>query len=291
MRCVPCLVLALLLAGCQADGPDAADGSETAPGLGALAGVVVDAAVMPIEGATVEASRPTTEPLQAGTDAGGQFRFQDLEPGLYGLTIRAPGYIDVVTTATVVADVADPENVKVTMQEERSTQPYVRLIYWEGILGCGTSGSNLCSAPEQATGQDIIPEDSARLFYDEVVDERRVPEYIQAEVLWDPNIAAFDHLNLLLGSSTPPSWEQFEYERRYDTFIGSSPIVGHLNKTILEEDQIGVERGLVLELYGGGYDPDNAGAAVDQEFEAFIHLFYYSTPPEGWQFSSSGPPP
>jgi hypothetical protein len=30
---------------------------------------------------------------------------------------------------------------------------------------------------------------------------------------------------------------------------------------------------------------------VEQEFEAFVHIFYNLLPPEGWRFSEHGAPP
>jgi protocatechuate 3,4-dioxygenase beta subunit len=81
----------------SADAPDAdsnqLDNAQQAPaeapGTPFIAGRVVDSTGQPIEGATVD----TTDGARAMTDAAGEFRLEELEPGAYRLDARADDFV------------------------------------------------------------------------------------------------------------------------------------------------------------------------------------------------------
>jgi hypothetical protein len=98
--------LVVLVAGCGSPAPDGAPGLgpdvtlDEDSALGVIAGVVVDQAIRPVAGATVElegTGRNTT------TDAGGSFLLRDVEPGTHFLTASGGGISDVQTSVEVRA--------------------------------------------------------------------------------------------------------------------------------------------------------------------------------------------
>src|SRR5476649_830337 len=62
--------------------------------LAGLAGVVRDAAGMPVAGATVEAASPALieRVRSVTTDGSGQYKITDLPVGVYSITAKAPGF-------------------------------------------------------------------------------------------------------------------------------------------------------------------------------------------------------
>lgn len=68
--------------------------------LSGLAGVVKDAAGAPVAGVSVEAASPVLiEKVRVVvTDTQGRYRFTDLEPGVYSVTVKAPGFATLTQT-------------------------------------------------------------------------------------------------------------------------------------------------------------------------------------------------
>src|SRR3954469_12309851 len=68
--------------------------------LSGLSGVVRDAAGMPAAGATVEAASPALieRVRSVVTDGSGQYKITDLQPGIYAVTVRAPGFSTLTQT-------------------------------------------------------------------------------------------------------------------------------------------------------------------------------------------------
>ena len=108
--------------------------------LSGLSGVVKDAAGMPVAGATVEAASPALieRVRSVVTDGSGQYKITDLQPGVYAVTVKAPGFSTLTQTGvelpaafvgTVNADLkpGNPNEVvtvtaTVTLVDTRSTQ-------------------------------------------------------------------------------------------------------------------------------------------------------------------------
>jgi hypothetical protein len=125
---VVALLLAALLAGCSGE---AGEPPEAGPGQGTLRGVVVTAAIVPIAGATV-----TAEPggLEATTDESGEFTLGPLEPGAYGLQVRAQGYAPQRLAAQVVE--GEGELLHVVLAAVASDVPYSELLHYEAFIEC-----------------------------------------------------------------------------------------------------------------------------------------------------------
>ena len=130
-----CTLAALLLAGCGGSpgqppaevGPDVfvAEGSS----YGAIAGVVVDLAIRPLAGATV-ALMGSDQTRTA--DEGGQFAFEDLEPGSYFLNISAPRHGGVQTSVEVVA--GEVSRVKAQLEPFLGVEPFHQTFHYQGYI-------------------------------------------------------------------------------------------------------------------------------------------------------------
>lgn len=108
MRRVALAALVLVLAsGCQDDGgSDVGSGGE-GPGAGGgeVRGVVVDAAIVPLENASIRLE-PGTRETATGPD--GLFSFAGVAPGSYALTAAREGYQAASVTVPVIARVVGP---------------------------------------------------------------------------------------------------------------------------------------------------------------------------------------
>jgi hypothetical protein len=126
---VVALVAAALLAGCSGGEGEAA--APVGPGQATLRGVVVTAAIVPIEGASV-----TVEPggLNATTDAAGEFEVGPLDAGAYSLAVRAEGYA--AERLAVEASPGNDDLVNVVLEAVSTGVPYSELLHFEAFIEC-----------------------------------------------------------------------------------------------------------------------------------------------------------
>src|ERR1041385_3311885 len=168
---IACVVVLVVLSGC-ASAPAHRSSSATAEtdGLvatkdtGLLRGVVVDEAIRPVAGAHVTLSRTGWEGLQSESGLDGRFGFDALQPGSYVIEVNRTGFFTQTTTAAVEAGIADPPYVRVLLQADVGSQPYVTAIHFAGFIECavrgGTGGANAC---ELAQGTTNLTEDRSQL--------------------------------------------------------------------------------------------------------------------------------
>src|SRR3954463_15152740 len=73
--------------------------------LSGLSGVVRDTAGTPVAGATVEAASPALieRVRSVATDGSGQYKITDLQPGVYAVTVKAPGFGTLTQTGIELA--------------------------------------------------------------------------------------------------------------------------------------------------------------------------------------------
>ena len=108
--------------------------------LSGLSGMVKDAAGVPVAGATVEAASPALieRVRSVVTDGSGQYKITDLQPGVYAVTVKAPGFSTLtqagvelpaafVATVNAALKLGNPSEVvtvtaTVTLVDTRSTQ-------------------------------------------------------------------------------------------------------------------------------------------------------------------------
>lgn len=288
MRAV--LVLVILLAGCSqpAAEPDAV--VEGVP----LAGVVVDRAVVPLVGATIQAEPGGWETV---TDEDGGFRIDVSEPGVYTLTISMDGYF---TAATVVTVTGDDPLVKIVLDVDASDVAYVSEYVFNGYFECGGGVDDVtCSNVNILTwvvlGIGNVTED--RSLFLQWIDGP--PTALQTELVWRSTQSLGDQLTFAIGGATEEQLATGQATTHNFTY-GPSPLLLTIPQPELAESGIGNDRALLTqvlpapyqEVPGGCvvYNPCGPGLQLMQPFETFTHAFYGFEPDAGWRFSEDGTP-
>lgn len=293
LACVPVTFLLLALAGCAgqapAETPDdfALDGDlEATATTGVIRGVVVDEAVVPVAGATVAIAalgRETT------VDEGGAFGFGAVEPGNHFLTVAKLGYQTQQASVVVEAGVDQPPVLRVQLVRDPATTPYVTAYQFTGFMKCSLSYIALCGVAPDETGDSFLAE----------FEVTAPPAWVNMEAVWEGTQPTGDQMNLNMGA-TPAG-----PDTTCCTAQGPSPLLAQANKTVLAEYGVGAGENLIgrmfaWEMEGTGIDDHTGqcvpvvlttycqgpGAAIDQEFELFVHAFFHYAPPEDWRFTS-----
>ena len=305
---VACLLLALL-AGCTGGGK--AHAKDDTPALqatattGVIRAVVVDDAIRPLGGVNVTA-RGASATFNRTTGADGFVGFEGLPPGTYFLKASKRGYSEVQQSVEVVAGVGDSPVVKMQLAVRIGDLAFYQEFKLEGFLECSASVGNWCfianyypclvehTAGQACTGN--LTNDNSYFAIDKpLLDLQRIPDWMQIEMVWESTQAAGQDLEmradfLKAGNVTIDSSK---------TVLGPSPLLLLVNQTLLQKNGIGTTHSLGIETFHGG--PDQlcsqtsdcllAGAAVQQRFTDFLHIFYGYTPPDGWRFSTDGTVP
>lgn len=280
------LTLALLcitLAGCSEDKPDPVDPGpvpdKVEKGKGVIRGIVIDAAITPVQDATVAVG----DDLSTRTDADGAFLFVDVEPGTYFLTVSKPGWTEVQQNVEVVADERAPPVVKVQLQQLPGTVPVAVTQVQEGFIACsfGTPinyGSCAAGAEENTVLQ--YPFDG-------------IPDTIQVEVVWESTQPSGDNLYLIeavcADDDCPVAGENNVdgFPSRFEEGTRQSPAVARADTAFIQGRDLPGGGVLAVDVSADG--PALAtGVALDQSFTAYVTFFYNITPEEGWTFIEDG---
>ncbi len=258
---------------------------EATDSTGVIRGVVVDASIVPVVGATVTlegAGRETT------VDENGAFGFGDVAPGSHFLTVSKPGFHAQQAGVEVAAGVDAPPVLRIQLLRDAATAPYHAAFQFTGFMKCGLSYIALCGAAPEATGDMFL----ATFELDST------PDWVNVEAVWEGTQPTGDQFNLNVGA-TPAG-----PDTTFATAQGPSPLLVQANATTLAEAQVGtgadlVGRMFVWEMEGTGIDDHTGqcvpvvlttycqgpGAAVEQEFTLFVHAFHHYAPPEDWRFT------
>lgn len=259
---------------------------------GVIRGVVLDPAVIPIEGATVTINSLGTATT---TNANGAFGFADLEPGTYFLDIAKAGFVGTQTSAEVQAGVDLPPVVKVQLVPDASTAPYVQAFQFDGYMACSLSYIALCGLP-------VVDETTEDNFL-ATFELDGPPQWINMEATWKGTQPTGDQFNMNMGR-TPAG-----PATTCCTAQGPSPLLITANETTIAEGGIGIEGDLVhrmfaWEMEGTGIDDHTGqcvpvvlttycqgpGMALDQKYQVYVHAFYNFVPAEGYRFTEHGSP-
>lgn len=301
------LLVAVALAGC-------ADGAGEPPGggdpalrdldlratedTGVIRGIVIDASVTPVAGATVtlQGSGASTT-----TNGNGAFGFSGLEPGSYFLTVEKPGFATVQSSTSVVAGVDEPPVLKVLLERIPGTQPFVEDLFLAGYLTCGAAvfatsvGCTTFGPVADAVGDQSIFS----------VDYTQAPQWVQGELVWEATQPAAGAFIWEIVRSEEPQTPQPHIGYRETR---ESPALAYLNGTVTAEHaEWIVEKGLDFRFFGGPHElcripaepPAGSpvgwrfgcGLTLEQEAEVFVHNFYNFSPAEGWRFTVDGAHP
>lgn len=295
------------LAGC-AQGADEAISSGPEPGVdveatattGIIRGVVVDTTITPLLDALVTI-QVNGEPRTNLTNSNGGFGFEGLEPGTYFVSASKAGYSTGQTSVEVVAGDNEPPVARLALEADGSfIGPYSVVTKFDGFIACGFSTSALalalCSVVNLA----------APVFDDRFITRVEVspnPFFAQHEVIWQDNQPVAQAFNLAL-RSVEKNGDGFS-ELPGD-FIGASPIIAPMNRTFLQEYELGNTTDLYPTVFAGGFDgtvvcvPDGAplagfctfgtGVTFEQRFELYTTITYGFVPPEGFTFITDGKP-
>ncbi|MGB0652962.1 MAG: carboxypeptidase-like regulatory domain-containing protein [Thermoplasmatota archaeon] len=325
------LLAAALLAGCtdSGDGGNELGDEQTEQALtevaveatddtGVIRGVVVDSAIRPVAGVTIEVPLPGEgEPLTTTSNDLGAFGLEGLEPGSYFVKASKAGYTETQQSVQVVAGVSTPPPVKILLEVNPSTAPYVQEFAMKGFIECSVATPVVLFAAcglLDATGL------SNNHFLEEYTLDAP-PAHLQSEAVWQSTQALGNELQI---SYTCLDCGEGGTQVRYGVAAGTSPLIMVGNVTLAEELGIGNGQPVTFRVFGtdmeetdvidddqihGAYNTTTGeeclrypvlfsscmgfggvGAVIQQEFEAFTHAFYHYTPPEGWQFTVDGIP-
>lgn len=317
------VVLLLAVAGCsdapkahgargQGAGPSEPEdvlGLESTKTTGLLVGYVVDAALRPLGGVTVTMTRPGLEAQTAST-GDGLWGFDGLDPGVYVVRANLTGYVGAQVVAEVAADIPDPDPVRLVLERDLETIPFAVATAFDGFLTCGAragTGSQHCAITQT---REALGDRSQAL-----IDVDGVPEWIQAEMLWDSTQPLADELGMYFRQAPGPGSDADAYMGIYPLNMGPSPVLLAVNGTghglchTCVEAPVNMTRWSVLQVDVRSGDlkatrppetcaptPSNTpclagvGVTLNQKFQLFVHVFYLAGPEAGWQFSVHGPP-
>ncbi|MGB1586697.1 MAG: carboxypeptidase-like regulatory domain-containing protein [Thermoplasmatota archaeon] len=286
---VTAVACVLLLAGCADEGtvPDEEfvfeEELEATDSTGIIRGVVVDTAIIPIEGVTISINGGPS----ATTNADGAFGFEGLDPGTYFFDVTKPGYTTVQQSTEVVAGDSQPPIVRIQMLPDASfIDPFTELLQYNGFYQCGTSAVVVCAAPGIIAGwagqPDPIGIDSSTpTFYWE-----SLPDFIQTEMIWKSTQT--------LSTALYYEMEALDTACEGDTFLanarGDSPIRTRVNETVLLDSTIGGDCGIYYSVFSGTGDVP-AGFSIEQKFTWYITSFYGFEADEEWWFVEDGAHP
>lgn len=253
-------LVATALAGCsetasppEDDGFNAID-VETSDTLGAISGVVVSETIVPIAGAAVLLVSHDTETV---TDEEGRFVFEDLDPGVYFVSVEAPAFAGVQTSVEVAAgEVAKP---RILLAADSSPQPYHATLQHNGFMQAWLTIASfvlVVVAPE-SSGCDcemiFTPDGNASTYIYEVTYE---------EALESP------------AGHGGYYWELLEEEPdlHIESGFANDPIYQRIEADVYSPNPV-----MNARLTG----PDE-WVAIDQAFQMFVTVFYLDDAPEGW---------
>jgi hypothetical protein len=282
---VAALLVVLTVAGCsdppapkvQEAEPEAFEEVEVTDTTGAIRGVAVNEAIVPIPGVLVALNTGQN----ASSDEQGAFVFNGLEPGTYFLTASKAGYSTVQQSAEVVAGDKEPPVTKIQLLADASTQPYTQLLTWEGFLQCGF----MLSGPVfQYAGANACGPLDGRFITSFDFDAGKQPDHVQAEAVWDGTQPLSNDLTLGYYYGGTSDWKMT---------YGHSPLILPTNKTeyykAFEDDEPQNMTALRMRVFPGRTDPAGLVVTTNQAFKVYLTYFYGFKPREGWAFINDGP--
>ena len=275
VRVVVALALvATTLAGCSepeaAAGPPALELAEVDNSVtrGSISGVVVDEAIRPIAGVNLTLLGPQ---LTVASNEGGQFIFEDLDPGLYTVSAApltaADGrlFLGIQTTAEVVA--GQTAKVRMVLPPDPTPQPYHTIYKWDAYdevnAGIVDGGYEIVRT---GFANDTLPplcDQCAFFFHPEGPAHTFLFEAVWEESIEDPTDGETSYYWVL---------EDVEGEADYSDDYCTSPCYVPIDATPYANVTT-----LSISVY-----PDEDWVAYQQRWQMFMTVWYLAPPPEGW---------
>lgn len=283
------LLAATLLAGCSGDPAASADDPSAdvfddlvvTSSTGAIRGVVVSEAIVPIPDATVELGGTD---MARQTNEAGAFTFSGLEPGTYFLKVRKLGHLEAQASTDVVAGVEEPPIVKVVLPIDAENQPFTELLTWTGFFGCGVGtnagggiGFNPCALDAllcSEAGVCLLNTANTHTFPFGGPD---IPDLAQAEMAWEGTQPLGNDMNL--------GWHD-EGTADFKGSSGPSPIIVPATYDEIVEAHDEDIDSLLARVFPGS--TQELTLTLQQRFDVYVTYFYGFTPREGWAFVTDG---
>ncbi len=305
------LLILTALAGCSEDPPKAPAEEpifegEVQEGFGAIAGVVVDDRIQPIDGAKVTARGADWEG-EATTDERGTFVFLDLTPGIYVLTVEEPRHTSAQTSVEVLEG-DDPPTTRILLERIYVGEPYTQQVLRHGYFQCSQAGGGLYSSSNCVYdpyrwafgpgGSPTQPVDNVttqeREWHSDVGDGWKSLIF---EMTWESSTAGTSEQLGIVVSTYKPERDGFHW---FAEAQSNNPLLLRLEEGEVHPSASGVEptaipaTGIQDMSYFVSVKQDQwpvPAFAVEQEFTIVLTQFYYVPAPEGWSFVAGDPLP
>jgi len=275
------LLLTALVAGCTGgpgttpdDVPEAFDDVEVTETTGAIRGIVVSEAIVPIADVLVQ----LTNGRNQTTDEQGAFVFNGLEPGDYFVSASKAGYVTQQQSASVKAGDEMPPITKIMLPADVLAQPFAEIYQWTGFLQCGVNLVVRSANPCAFTGSDNVHD-----FPWGAGD--RVPDFAQAEAVWTGTQPAGNWLSMNFhdpnGATGTESCHVVNSE--------SPAILNVTQQEILDCEGEEASK-LTVRLFPGASDgtPPQPTVLANQQYEVYIQYFFGFVPRAGYTLAGDG---
>ena len=328
------LVVVSVFAGCSG-GAGGQESSETpVPTIevtettGGIRGVVVDAGIHPIPGATVKVLGLDLTQI---TDKDGNFAFSKVPPGTYFVEASHPLYSKFQQSTDVVAGVADPVPLRIQLIRLISQDPYMITLPYDGYISCSAGQEDAGYSEECGEGVGVpcivgppVPcgrvggRDDNHVQYDFYIDSLNVSSIVM-EMYWTPSVNAIGTGELLSVVSTEWVCDPFCGGHTFTCGAGASPMYARAD--VVNQTASGPE-GLQCGFISPGSaemmlnqpitvftwanpshcEPVPAPPPVgpcqhtptlilDQPYQLFVTLSYFLPLPPCWSFVNDDPDP
>ena len=264
------LLAAVLLSGCSNDAPPKSPTGlegrlddvevETTETQGGIRGVVVDAAIRPIAGASVMS---TDGALSSTTAEDGLFTFDRLEPGSYFFLVAAPRFLPVQTSVDVAA--GKVASLRVQLQDNLTPVPYHETFVKEGFIQYGASIATFAA--------NLVVQEANQSICNCYIQFDTAPGAVAivVEATWDAAVACPP------GTSDDMYYQVYEGDTE-DIHIASAfqanPIYAVIDKVEMwGENQTSFEASVTE-----GADCPR----YNQQYQSYYTVWYLDFPPEGW---------
>ncbi len=293
------LIAAVAFAGCADDAkPNDVDpslpcdvcGGATAE-TGIVRGVVVDEAVRPITGVVVTLLVAGGETREDTTDDQGTFGFADVSPGDHFVKVAKAGYTGSQVSVAVVAGVNEPPAVRILMESDPESRPYVSVQQHTGFIECSFRVRDATGATSAVFGEPYYYGHNTcnglgNQLTNFPLEFDMAPTWVQGELTWQSSQATGSGLSLVVG---PRDCRDIKWDRG----DGTSPQINTVNATVIQENaDLESDLGTCFRVFTWSAPEfgDAIGAGIAQEFSLTTHIFYNAVPEEGWTFGTHGAP-
>lgn len=264
------LVVLILAAGCS-DAPEATDdGDDTfaeavvTSETGAISGVIVDPAIVPVEGVSLFL-KPAS--MNATSDADGAFIFEGLAPGVYFVAAEGPGFLGSQASIEVVA--GEVAKLRMIVERDSSRLPSHETLRFDWY---DSSGITLVDFIIDLTDETFLG-DTAPPACDECqfwFDVAEPPASYVVEATWTDTVSSpFGDTNYYWTLADGDAWNN-AYEDGY--FAPREP--AYVNGTVF-----GTQTHMQVKMTA-----DELWVTMNQAAEMFVTVFYVEPHPDEWSF-------